>query len=394
MMSTDIAIVRNNFIVYDTGLVRVVRALTKSYSTMVFGWNREGRKDYVIEDLKKRIIGNTSNDANDNLGLKILKLRAPVYKTSLTGYLPLVIFFPIFWTWIFINLSYKRPKIVQACDLDTILPCYIYKKIFRSKLVFYVFDRYAMTFIPPRFKRVFDSVHSAEEFFSKQSDVLVTVDEKVLATFKNKPKHCKIITNAPEDHYQDITEKRRRDGVLTIVYGGHIMIGRGLENIARAMKDLTNVELYMHGLLIDKKLLCELVSIPHITYKGYLVNTDDYYKSIIVADAIIAVYSPDNPSNQITMHNKTYEAMMCGIPIITNLSPEFVTKIGFGIIVDYNDIEGIRSAIVTLRDNLKLRIALGDNGRRAFLEKYNWKETEKELYIIYDNLLARDYHHP
>ena len=385
----DIAIVRNNFIVHDTGLVRIVRALTKRYSTMVLGWNREGRKDYVIKNLKKGIIADTTNDASDNLRIKVLKLRAPIYKTSLSGYLPLVFFFPIFWTWTFINLSYSRPKIVQACDLDTIIPCYIYKKIFRKKLVFYVFDRYAMTFIPPKFNRLFYSIHRAEEFFSKHSDVLITVDEKVLATFKKRPKRCEIIINSPEDHYKNIP-KRRRDGVLTIVYGGHIMIGRGLENIARAIKDLDNVELYMHGLLIDKKLLSELVSTPNISYRGYLVNTDEYYESINSADAMIAVYSLDNPSNRITMHNKTYEAMMCGIPIITNLSPEFVRKIGFGIIVDYDDIDGIRAAIVTLRDSLQLRINLGDKGRRAFLEKYNWKEMEKVLYRIYDNLFVSE----
>jgi glycosyltransferase involved in cell wall biosynthesis len=389
---TDIAIVRNNFIVYDTGLVRVVRALAKNYSTIVLGWNREGRKNYVMENLKKEIIGKTSSAGNINLGLKILKLRAPVFKSTLISYLPLVIFFPVFWIWVFINLAYYRPKIVQACDFDTVIPCYIYKKVFSRKLVFYVFDRYAMTFIPPRFKRLFASIHNAEEFFSKGSDVLITVHEKVLATFKKRPKHYKIITNSPEDHYQNGTEKSRRDGVLSIVYGGHIMSGRGLENMARAIKDLTNVELYMHGLVIDKKLLSELVSIPHITYKGYLVNTDDYYRSISTADAMIAVYSTENPSISITMHNKTYEAMMCGVPIITNLSPEFVRKIGFGIVVDYDDIQGIRDAMVTLRDNLELRITLGDNGRRAFLEKYNWKESEKELYSIYDNLLAGDNH--
>jgi glycosyltransferase involved in cell wall biosynthesis len=105
---------------------------------------------------------------------------------------------------------------------------------------------------------------------------------------------------------------------------------------------------------------------------------------------MIAVYSLDNPANRITMHNKTYEAMMCGIPIITNLSPEFVRKIGFGIIVDYDDIDGIRAAIVTLRDSLQLRINLGDKGRRAFLEKYNWKEMENVLYRIFDNLFVSE----
>ena len=62
--------------------------------------------------------------------------------------------------------------------------------------------------------------------------------------------------------------------------------------------------------------------------------------------------------------------------------------LGFGIIVDYGNVEQIRSAIVTLRDNHKLCETLGNNGRKAYLEKYNWKIAEKELYKICDNLLS------
>jgi glycosyltransferase involved in cell wall biosynthesis len=64
-----------------------------------------------------------------------------------------------------------------------------------------------------------------------------------------------------------------------------------------------------------------------------------------------------------------------------------VREVGFGIIVDYGDVEQIRSAIVTLKDNHILCERLGNNGRKAYLEKYNWKAAEKELYKICDNLL-------
>jgi glycosyltransferase involved in cell wall biosynthesis len=383
---TDVAIVRNNFITYDTGLVRIIRSLSKRYSTIIFGWNREGRKSYNIEELKKEIVGKTS--PNNSLALKILKLKAPVREVSFMDNLPLVIFLPLFWIWVFFNLVITKPKIVQACDLDTVLPCYIYKKIFRKKMIFYIFDRYAMTFIPTRFKMLFYTVQNAEEFFSKKADVLVTVGKRVLDTFKKKPEHCAIIANSPEDYNHDNREKPGRGDTLKVVYGGHIMPGRGLENIASAVSELVKVEFCIYGLVIDKKLLDELVSIPNVKYKGFLATCDEYYESIMTADVMIAVYTLNVPSNSITTHNKTYEAMMCGIPIITNLSTEFVREIGYGITVDYDSIDEIRSALITLRDNPELCKSLGKNGRRAFLEKYNWKETEKELYRIYDNLLV------
>ena len=84
-----------------------------------------------------------------------------------------------------------------------------------------------------------------------------------------------------------------------------------------------------------------LADSSNIEYKGFLPNYDDYQRGIIDTDALIAVYTREVIGNEITMHNKTLEAMMGGIPIITNLSPEFVREIGFGIIVEYGNIDEI-----------------------------------------------------
>lgn len=379
----EIAIIRNNFIVYDTGLVRVIRSLTRKYSTIVLGWNREKKSNNHIDSLKKEIMGD-KNYNFDNLDLKILKLQAPVRKPNLRAYLPLTIFFPLFWTWVLANLVANRPKVVFACDLDTVLPCYIYKKIFRAKLAFYIFDRYALTYIPQQYGILFNIVHKTEEYFSKRSDFLITVGENVLNTFTQKPSDCAIVSNYPEEI---ATHVSGGDKMLTIVYGGHIMRGRGLENIVSAIKVLHNVELHMYGLLIHRNLLNELTSASNVKYKGYLVNTDDYYKVIANADAMIAIYNLDNPAHSITMHNKTFETMMCGIPIITNLSPELVNKVGCGITVDYNSVEEIRVAVTRLRDDPELCKTMGKRGRNAFLEKYNWKVAEKELYRVCHKLL-------
>jgi glycosyltransferase involved in cell wall biosynthesis len=85
--------------------------------------------------------------------------------------------------------------------------------------------------------------------------------------------------------------------------------------------------------------------------------------------------------------NKVLEAMMCGLPIITNISPELINDTKCGVIVEYDDIEQIKGAIISLRDNPDLREFYGTNGRKAFLENYNWHAMEKRLYGIYQNLL-------
>jgi glycosyltransferase involved in cell wall biosynthesis len=373
-------------VIYEARAIKILKSLSKRYSILVLGWNREGNDNRVIEEFKRTYCSKT-NDIN-KVDIKILNVRAPFGKRSLILYAPMLLYFPLFWIWVFINLCIYRPKIVHACDFDTILPGYIYKLIFSKKLVFDVFDRYAMTFIPVRFKRLYEAVNRLEEFFGRKSDLLIAVGENILSTFKTRPKRSSIITNCAEDYN---TNLKTDDDVLTLVYTGPLARGRGLENTTLAIKDLDNVEFCIYGPVIDEHLRSRILQTKNVKYGGFLPN-EDYYRTIIMADAMVALYGPEGPLQQtaynITVHNKTFEAMMCGIPIITNVSTDLVKEINFGILVEYEDIAEIRKAIISLRDNPEFRQSLGKNGRKAFLMKYNWQNIEKQLHRVYADLLS------
>lgn len=87
------------------------------------------------------------------------------------------------------------------------------------------------------------------------------------------------------------------------------------------------------------------------------------------------------------MANKVLEAMMCGLRIITNISHELVNDTKCGLIVEYENVEQIKQAIMTLRDNPEMRRFFGTNGRNTFLEKYNWTKMEEKLLRTYEVLL-------
>lgn len=385
----DIMIVRTNSVTHESRLIRIIKSLSKRYSLRVLGWNRQG----IPEELRKNIIEKTfplKNDGNNPV-FNVFNLQAPYGKPTLFCYLPLLFFFPLFWIWVFVTLIIHRPKIVHACDLDAVLPCYIYAKLFRKKLVFEIVDRYAMTFIPKKSRLLFSFLNWFEEFFSERSDLLLTLSDKVLASFHAKPKNSVTILNCPENHISNLGDFKGRktyeDNVLRIMYGGPIMAGRGLEHVATAVKNMDNVMLCVYGQIIDQRLLDIITTTRNVIYGGFLRLYDDYHNALLDADIIVAIYTEGTPSHQLTMHNKVLEAMMAGVPIITNLSSDFVNEIGFGIIVEYGNVEQIRSAIITLRDNRGLQKRLGDNGRRAFVEKYNWGVMEKKLYEVYKDLL-------
>jgi glycosyltransferase involved in cell wall biosynthesis len=375
----DIILVKADPIMNQTSIRadQIISSLSKKYSILALGWNR-GIKEYRRNKLD-----------NKESSLQLLNVSAPDgYERY--GTLRLLTYYPIFWVWVFIKLCLHRPKGVHACDSDTFLPCYLYKILFRKKLVFDVLDRYALAYIPINasfFKKKLASfINSLEESFAENSDVLLAVSDKMFLTFRKKPRNCVTIMNCSKDRM--INRSRVETNGFKLLFTGNIRPKRGLEILPNIVMGLKDTELIITGRVENKELLNNITGIPNIKYLGYL----DYNKVIDLeasSDVMIALYDTNLLiQHRYGMANKILEAMMCGLPIITNIAHEIVKDTGCGIIVEYNNAEQIKKAIITLRDNPELCKKLGDNGRKAFLEKYNWTIMEEKLYKIYEDLLC------
>jgi glycosyltransferase involved in cell wall biosynthesis len=367
----QIVITRSNFAIYDSRLSKYVRSLSKEYSVTILGWNR----------------GDSSKNNKYNDSVNLFNLKAPYGRQKRISYAYMMIYFSLFWTWIFVKLIIHRPKVVHAFDLDTVIPCYIYKKLFGRRLVFEIVDRYAMNAIPKKFSLIYSFVHRLEDSFAQKADLLITVGDKMLDTIKCKPKKSVVILNCPEDYNIQKKKIKTEDANFEVIYTDRVITRiRGVSDMAAAIRDLNNARLVIAGTFIDQKLYAEIAESPNVKYVGIL-RPADALDLEAAGDAMIALYDPENPQTDIVNPTKFFESMMSGVPIITNIRSDFVNEIGFGIIVEYGNVEQIRSAMITLRDNPDLRKRLGDNGRRAFVEKYNWGVMEKKLYEAYEDLL-------
>ena len=203
-------------------------------------------------------------------------------------------------------------------------------------------------------------------------NVLINISKEVLDTFRKKPARSIIIMNCPKD-YDFKKEESNESHPLKIVYTGAVWReSRGLENIIAVIKDLTDVEFAIAGWYRekDKKLLDQILEIPNVKFKG-LLEPNEALALEASSDVMIALYDPELLLYNVTLPNKLFEAMMCGVPLITNVASHVVNEAGSGIIVKYNDKEQIKKAIVSLRDDSELRRRLGLNGRKAFLQKYS-----------------------
>ena len=216
-------------------------------------------------------------------------------------------------------------------------------------------------------KRIYLVVNFVEENFANNADLVILVYDKIFKTFKKKPRNWITLMVFPEDQMTNYSKVGRMTSRL--LFTGHVRRGRGLDKLLEIIGDMKNIELLVMGRIEDKNLLKKIHKTSNCKYVGFL----DHKQLIdleLSANASIALYDLNlETQHEYGMANKILEAMMCGIPVITNIAHEIIKETGCGILVDYENVKQIKEAIISLRDNPELCTKLGENGRRAFLRE-------------------------
>lgn len=87
---------------------------------------------------------------------------------------------------------------------------------------------------------------------------------------------------------------------------------------------------------------------------------------------------------------KIFETMEAGLPVLLPdllLYREIVNKYHCGICVDPNDVSSIESAIRYLVEHKQEAYEMGQNGRRAVIEEFNWDNEAKKMITIISNII-------
>jgi glycosyltransferase involved in cell wall biosynthesis len=114
---------------------------------------------------------------------------------------------------------------------------------------------------------------------------------------------------------------------------------------------LKAVNLVITGRVEDNELLNEIQTISNVKYLGFLEHSEVLMIETST-DAMVALYNLEAyAQNKYVMGNKLFEAMMRGVPIITNVATEIVNETRLGVTVDYTNIEQIKEVLTNLRDN-------------------------------------------
>lgn len=89
-------------------------------------------------------------------------------------------------------------------------------------------------------------------------------------------------------------------------------------------------------------------------------------------------------------NTKLFEYMQIGLPVICTdfvLWNEIIAKWHCGICIPPKDVEALQKTMQYLIDNPGKAKEMGENGRRAVLEEFNWGVEEKKLLALYERII-------
>jgi len=182
---------------------------------------------------------------------------------------------------------------------------------------------------------------------------------------------------------------------ILIFVGGLVRI-RGIYEMINAMEFISSkyrIKLRLLGKFVNKDTEYQARSLRGFSYVELIdwVSYKDIPKYLAEADIGLILFHP-LPGHIKSMPNKLFEYMAAGLPVIASNFPlwkEIVEGNKCGLTVDPLNPKEIAQAIEYLLEHPELRQEMGENGRRAVIEKYNWEQEAEKLLALYQRLLER-----
>lgn len=289
----------------------------------------------------------------------------------------LILHYPIWMVKVFFYFLFKKDikKFnIIAINFDVALPIYLVSFIRDFNFTYEIYDQFALSY----------------NFSERLKKLLLFIDDKIIARakmvihvdrnrVKNMTEKVVIIENTPEDYYD--AKPRTYDKIRhKFAVTGRISISRGINHILRFAKENPTIELLVVGDLNDLNGVELENDMQNITVKSFIPQKE-LFSIMESCCGIFSLYDPKLEINRLAASNKVYDAMMLGIPVITNkevINSSFIKDNNIGYIVNY---EFDQSWTFLSQSNfVEQAIALGKESRKIYLEQYLFnKLVEKKL---------------
>jgi glycosyltransferase involved in cell wall biosynthesis len=272
-----------------------------------------------------------------------------------------------------LGLRLRRKGFLVVADFHEDIPLQIltkpYLKFFFKKIVSAAFQLY-------------------QRFACRKLSAVVSATPKIHQTLiKYNPRNV-VVKNFPIIGKLKKVEKHNNKWIS---YIGGINTIRGFYEIIAAAKT-SKTQLKLAGVFHEPQ-LHEVIKHPdfssYIDFLGYLTSIEVEELLSKSYAGLVTLHPTLNFLDSLPI--KLFEYMSAGIPVIASNFPlwkSIIEENNCGICVDPTNPHQIAEAINFLKENPEEAKIMGDNGRKAVLENYNWKNEEKKLIELYNTILS------
>lgn len=317
-------------------------------------------------------------------------------------------FWRMLMTWRVFNLAFKQKADVYHFHDPELLPWgWLLQKLTHKPVIYDVHEYFVDTilfkawipyFLRKPFARISDRI---ERNLAGRLSAIITVTEPMKQRFSGCRGLCVSVCNFPGlDMIARASDSKGFDSKndeYSIIYTGVIAKAKGFETILEALDLVVRQNPKATCIILaearnlgwlDKErssLMNRLIKEGNLKIIGRVPH-DEVFQYL---NASSIGWKP-GPPYQEGISTKTLEYMACGKPVVFSdvpLTADIIRETGCGILVDPHDAKAHASAILYLLEHPEEAHKMGENGRRAVLEKYNWETESKKLLAVYENLI-------
>jgi glycosyltransferase involved in cell wall biosynthesis len=189
------------------------------------------------------------------------------------------------------------------------------------------------------------------------------------------------------------TDKKNSNAPPAVIYVGELAVDRCIREIVSAIELLEGkARLILIGRFSDARFEQEMRAraSTHIEFVEW-VPYDTVWSYLQKADIGVVLLRPSPNNYEASERNrKLYEYMSAGLPVIASALPSWNDLIqgnNCGLTVNALEPHEIARTVKYLIEHPDEAKIMGENGRRAVLEKYNWEKERDKFIAVYAKLV-------
>ena len=183
-------------------------------------------------------------------------------------------------------------------------------------------------------------------------------------------------------------------GRYVITYAGNFLANRGLDTTLQAMQAVVRSAPKALLLLVGdgiaraelEELSRELGLKEHVRFEGWVEFSR--VPTYLAASDVCIIPLIKTVQTDSALSHKLFQYMLMGKPVVVSRCAEMsrvIEETGCGLVFPPGDRDSLADALIDLKDEAT-RTRLGERGKRAVEERYNWSRSGAKLVALYATL--------